>query len=96
MTYPKQIRIVNTNGNGADTKILDGDTGADLTVGLRCTQIVIDADDFLTAKLTVMPVIDVLVTAQYVATVEYDPTDADTIETAIGQLQARLTELRSQ
>ena len=96
MTYPKQIRIVNTNGNGADTKILDGDTGADLTVGLRCTQIVIDADDFLTAKLTVMPVIDVLVTAQYTATLTYDPSNPDTIESVIRNLQTLLTELRSQ
>lgn len=96
MTYPKQIRIVNDNGIGYDTKILDPVTGADLTVGLRVTQIVIDADDFLTAKLTVMPTIDVRATAEYTATLTYDPNNLDTIEAVIRNLQTLLTELRSQ
>ena len=96
MTYPTPVRIVNDNGIGFNTKIIDPATGQDITVGLRVTKIVITPDDMLTATLTVMPTLNVLTTAQYVATVEYDPTDADTIETAIGQLQARLTELRSQ
>ena len=95
MTYPTPVRIVNDNGIGFDTKIIDPATGQDITVGLRCTKIVIAADDMLTATLTVMPTLNVLTTAQYVATVEYDPTDANTIEKAIEQLQARLTELRA-
>lgn len=95
MTYPTPVRIVNDNGIGTDTKIIDPATGQNIAVGLRCTKIVIAADDMLTATLTVMPTLNVLTTAQYVATVEYDPTDSATIEKAIEQLQSRLSELRA-
>lgn len=92
-----KIKIV-SNGNGAD--ILDADTGESIAKALRCTHIEIDATN-PTPKAILMvesPALDLVcdVWIEHSQTIEYDPTDIDSIDHVIAHLQAQRAERLTQ
>jgi hypothetical protein len=48
----RRIRIVNTTGNSNGTKVLDAETGADLTQELQITAVHIEVGELVTAQVT--------------------------------------------
>lgn len=85
------LKIV-SDGTAFNTRIVDADTGADVSSDLRCTRIEVDVSDGpvrATFSVVNVPLDMVLpdVLFEREASVYYDPDNTDSIERAIAELE---------
>jgi hypothetical protein len=88
---PRNIRITNDQGHSAYTRIVDTETGEDLTRKLMVTHIEMDVSDMVQATLHVIgPHINVVARAETkrTATVTFDPDDPGSVERALMAVRA--------
>jgi len=86
-----RIRIV-SDGTAFGTQLVDADTGANISEGMRCTRVVIDARDGLATATLTVDAVTLDLTTEFTqierdATLTYDLDDIDSIDQAIAALQ---------
>lgn len=84
-----RLKIV-SDGNGMNTRLIDAETGRDVSGDFKCTHIEIDAMEPVTATLTVVGLpIEITCDAwiEHEQTLIYDPEDNQSLDDAIAILQ---------
>jgi len=92
----KRVRIV-SEGTALSTRVLDVETGADLTPQLHVERVVIDVEDIVVRATlsTIAAPFDIVcdATVEKRALLTYDPDDVDSIDRAVVLLSMRRAEL---
>jgi hypothetical protein len=89
-----KLKIVSDGYGPMGTRLIDAETGRDLSADFHCTRVEIDVNEpFVTATLTCVRLpFEITCDARIEQTLIYDPDDNDSLDQAIALLQARRAE----